>query len=158
VFSEVNGDIVYWIVEEDGDMRIARVDTAGIGRLCATKAVGSGEMVDVKNLYKADEGSAKERSAVGKAACSGARAEYLEAYYKSKKPEDDLKFKITHGEINMGESVVINLEAKNTADEPRTVKVVMTGTGCTYMGKVLQEVKKMEHTLFVPEKSQVRHY
>ena len=31
----------------------------GIGKLVATKAVGSGEMVDVQSLYKAEEGSAK---------------------------------------------------------------------------------------------------
>lgn len=64
-------------------MRIARVDTSGVGKLVATKAVGSSKMVDVKHLYKAEEGSASERSSVSNAACQGARGAYLEEYYKN---------------------------------------------------------------------------
>ena len=151
VFSEVNGDVVYWIVEEDGSMKIARVDTSAIGRLVATKAVGSGEMVDVKGNYKFEEGSAGERDAVGAAACMGARAEYLEEYYKKNEIEEDMKFKLSHGDIKMGESVVVNLEAQNKSNDVRSIKVVMTGTSITYMGKPLGQVKRMEHMLFAPE-------
>jgi hypothetical protein len=106
--------------------------------------------VDVKHLYKAEEGSASERSAVGAAACHGARAAYLEEYYKTHTLQENLKFSLDYGEVKMGESVVIQLVAENTTSEPRTVKVVMTGSSCTYMGRVLGELKKMQHTLFVP--------
>ena len=150
VFSEVNGDIVYWIVEEDGDMRIARVDTSGVGKLVATKAVGSTEMVDIKHLYKAEEGSANERDAVGAAACQGARGAYLEDYYKNNTLSEEMRFSLSVGEVKLGESVVVQLEAKNTSSEPKTVKVVMTCCSCTYMGRVLGELKRMQHTLFVP--------
>ena len=150
VFSEVNGDIVYWIVEEDGDMRIARVDTCGVGKLVATKAVGSSEMVDIKNLYKAEEGSASERKAVGAAAGHGARAAYLEEYYAKNTLNEDLKFSLKLGEVKLGESVVIQLQAQNTCSDIRTVKVTMTAISCTYMGRVLGELKRMQHTLFAP--------
>ena len=35
--------------------------------------------------------------------------------YLLRKVEEDLNFKITQGDINMGQSVVVNLEATNTA-------------------------------------------
>lgn len=156
VFSEVNGDIVYWIVEEDGDMRIARVDTAGIGKLVATKAVGHDGMVDVKGEYKAEEGTAEERSAVSGAALKGARSELLEQYYNDKLDDDDVEFDVEHNEIKLGDSAHITLLAKNVSDNTHSINVTITAAACVYTGTTKNVIKVMENVMFSGEGSTSR--
>lgn len=57
VFAEVNGDRVYWDVEDDdGSMRAAYVDTNSIGKFISTKEPGVDARLDVTNAYKYPEG------------------------------------------------------------------------------------------------------
>lgn len=57
VFAEVNGDRVYWDVEDDdGSMRAAYVDTNNIGKFISTKEPGVDARLDVTNAYKYPEG------------------------------------------------------------------------------------------------------
>ena len=57
VFAEVNGDRVYWDVEDDdGSMRAAYVDTNSIGKCISTKAPGENARLDLTNAYKYREG------------------------------------------------------------------------------------------------------
>ena len=56
VFAEVNGDRVFWEVEEGGPMKPIRVDKKCIGKLISTKAVGSDDREDITHEYKHPEG------------------------------------------------------------------------------------------------------
>lgn len=56
VFAEVNGDRVFWEVEENGPMKPIRVDKKCIGKLISTKAVGSDDREDITHEYKHPEG------------------------------------------------------------------------------------------------------
>ena len=56
VFAEVNGDRVFWEVEENGPMKVIYVDTKCIGKMISTKAVGSDKREDITLQYKHPEG------------------------------------------------------------------------------------------------------
>jgi len=57
VFAEVNGDRVYWDVDDDdGSMRAGYVDKHSIGRFISTKTPGTAARLDVTNGYKYPEG------------------------------------------------------------------------------------------------------
>ena len=58
VFAEVNGDRVYWDVDDDdGSMKARYVDTHSIGKFISTKEPGEGpRRLDVTSDYKHPEG------------------------------------------------------------------------------------------------------
>ena len=56
VFAEVNGDRVFWEVEENGPMKPICADKKCIGKLISTKAVGSDYREDITHEYKHSEG------------------------------------------------------------------------------------------------------
>lgn len=57
VFAEVNGDRVYWDVnDDDGSMQARYVDTRSIGKSISTKAPGAASRLDVTSGYKYPEG------------------------------------------------------------------------------------------------------
>lgn len=60
VFAEVNGDRVFWEVEENGQMKVIRVDKKCIGKMISTKAVGSDKRDDITHEYKHPEGKVEE--------------------------------------------------------------------------------------------------
>ena len=152
VYSEVNGDIVYWILEEGGDMRIARIDSVAVGKMVVTKAVNSDKMTSVQHLYKAEEGSAKERELADKAACQGARAYYLEQYYKNERHEQDIEFKLVPQSLKLGESIVLELKAQNFTRKEQSVRVSMTAVACTYMGTQGDSIKRLQNNIFIAGK------
>uniref|UniRef100_A0A671VDD9 protein-glutamine gamma-glutamyltransferase n=1 Tax=Sparus aurata TaxID=8175 RepID=A0A671VDD9_SPAAU len=67
VFAEVNADIIYWIVQRDGQRRKLREDHASVGRSISTKSVYGDDREDVTLHYKYLEGSQKEREVYKKA-------------------------------------------------------------------------------------------
>lgn len=57
IFSEVNGDRVYWDVDDDdGSMKAGYVDTKSIGKFISTKEPGGDSRLDVTGDYKYEEG------------------------------------------------------------------------------------------------------
>lgn len=57
IFAEVNGDRVYWEVDDaDGSMIAYNKDTHSIGKYTSTKAPGSDERLNVTGDYKYREG------------------------------------------------------------------------------------------------------
>ncbi len=52
----MNGDRVYWEVDENGEMTVSTIDKKSIGKNISTKAVGSSEREDVTKYYKYTEG------------------------------------------------------------------------------------------------------
>ena len=61
IFAEVNGDRVYWDVDDDdGSMKAGYVDKYSIGRHISTKEPGRSARLDVTNAYKYREGGCVE--------------------------------------------------------------------------------------------------
>ena len=56
IFSEVNADTVYWQVMDDGEEKVIRIDTDGVGRDISTKQVGMNWREDITKHYKSREG------------------------------------------------------------------------------------------------------
>ncbi|KAM4713874.1 protein-glutamine gamma-glutamyltransferase 2-like [Anableps anableps] len=65
VFSEVNADIVKWMIKADGTKKRMKylTNTSRVGQNISTKAVGSFNRLDITDTYKYCEGSAIERVA-----------------------------------------------------------------------------------------------
>ena len=61
---QVNADIRYYTVHEDGTQTLSRVNTNHVGKNISTKAVGSSNRQDVTLDYKFEEGSSDERAAL----------------------------------------------------------------------------------------------
>lgn len=64
VCVQVNADIRYYTVHEDGTQTLSRVNTNHVGKNISTKAVGSSNRQDVTLEYKFREGSSEERAAL----------------------------------------------------------------------------------------------
>ena len=57
VFGEVNGDRIYWEVDETtGDMEVIRIEECAVGKNISTKAVGSNAREDLTQYYKHMDG------------------------------------------------------------------------------------------------------
>ena len=56
IFAEVNGDKVYWDVDDEGEMEVSYVAKRSIGMNISTKAVGSNARHDLTHDYKFPEG------------------------------------------------------------------------------------------------------
>ncbi|XP_064644386.1 coagulation factor XIII A chain-like [Lineus longissimus] len=63
VFSEVNGDVVYWLLNDDGSREFFSNDAERVGKNISTKMVGTDERNDVTKEYKEADDSYKERIA-----------------------------------------------------------------------------------------------
>lgn len=61
---QVNADIRYYTVHDDGTQTLSRVNTSHVGQNISTKAVGSSNRQDVTLDYKFAEGSSAERIAL----------------------------------------------------------------------------------------------
>lgn len=72
IFAEVNGDRVYWDVDDDdGSMKAGYVDKYSIGRHISTKEPGRSARLDVTNCYKYREGWCVEFFTVNRKTLTG---------------------------------------------------------------------------------------
>jgi hypothetical protein len=61
---QVNADIRYYTVRNDGSSTLTRVNTTHVGKNISTKAIGSSVVNIITNEYKFREGSTSERAAL----------------------------------------------------------------------------------------------
>ena len=61
---QVNADIRYYTVRNDGSSTLTRVNTTHVGKNISTKAIGSSAVNIITNEYKFREGSTSERAAL----------------------------------------------------------------------------------------------
>ncbi|XP_073462655.1 protein-glutamine gamma-glutamyltransferase E-like isoform X1 [Aquarana catesbeiana] len=66
-FSEVNADVNYYTVQSNGSKSKYKTETAEVGLLICTKALGTSNYEDITHLYKYREGTSKEREIYRKA-------------------------------------------------------------------------------------------
>ena len=62
--AQVNADIRYYTVNDDGTNTLTGVNTSHVGKNISTKAIGSNHRQDVTLEYKFKEGSTSERAAL----------------------------------------------------------------------------------------------
>ncbi|KAK3731531.1 hypothetical protein QZH41_002014 [Actinostola sp. cb2023] len=139
VFGEVNGDRVYWEVDETtGDMEVIRIEECAVGKNISTKAVGSNAREDLTQYYKHMDGSLEERKVVRKVnEHSSIRS--LDIYKPS---AEDVEFKIILPVENLlfGDNFRVELYIKNTSDDKRNVKYSMSAKLMFYTGVVIERI------------------
>ncbi|XP_067035423.1 coagulation factor XIII A chain-like isoform X2 [Acropora muricata] len=142
VFGEVNGDRVFWEVEDDGPMKVLRVDTKCVGKMISTKAVGSDIREDITHEYKHPEGSSQERRAVQMAYKFSSRKDQRhQSLYTL--PTEDVKFSFEVPDVlPIGETATVGLKMKNTTHQSRTVKGMITGVMGFYTGICCKDLKE----------------
>ncbi|XP_068710893.1 protein-glutamine gamma-glutamyltransferase K-like [Montipora foliosa] len=142
VFGEVNGDRVFWEVEEGGPMKVIRVDTKCVGKLISTKAVGNDAREDITHEYKHPEGSSQERRAVQMAYKFSSRKDHgHQSLYEL--PAEDVKFSFEVPDaLPIGENATAALKMKNSTRESRTVKGMITGVMGFYNGIPCKDLKE----------------
>lgn len=154
VFAEVNGDRVYWDVEDDdGSMKAAYVDTNSIGKHISTKAPGVNARLDLTNAYKYREGSAEERKAVKFAHKFSTRKEY--DIYKAETEDVEFSLEVLD-DVAMGDSFDVSVVVHNKSDDQRTVKVNVTSVMAFYTGIPAKPLKREMKTLNIDPKAEDR--
>lgn len=113
MFGEVNGDRVFWEVEEGGPMKVIRVDTKCVGKMISTKAVGNDSREDITHEYKHPEGSSQERRAVQMAYKFSSRKDQgHQSLYEL--PAEDVKFSFEVPDaLPIGENATAALKMKD---------------------------------------------
>ncbi|KAM4622301.1 protein-glutamine gamma-glutamyltransferase 5-like [Discoglossus pictus] len=140
VFAEVNGDIVHWIVREDG-MEKGQTDTLSIGKYISTKSVGSNTREDITDQYKYSEGSFQERTVFEKAV----------RRIKSKKPytaaesdmalDCDVSLKLVESPM-IGQTIFLVYRISNKSSEAKSFSVTVSAQAMQYNGNPLDQFWK----------------
>ncbi|XP_068006284.1 protein-glutamine gamma-glutamyltransferase 2 [Melanerpes formicivorus] len=127
VFAEVNADVVYWVVQNDGTQKKG-THSSVVGKNISTKSVGRDSREDITHTYKYPEGSEKEREVFAKA----------EHETSSLRQEDEglhLKIKLSDGANNGCDFDVFAVVNNNTATE-RRCRLTLGARTASYNGTV----------------------
>jgi hypothetical protein len=132
VISEVNADIRYYTVRNDGSSTLTRVNTTHVGKNISTKAIGSSVVNIITNEYKFREGSTSERAAL----LAGTEAETeLEVDISS----DTNTF--------IGQSFTITVKVTNKTSNRHDYHVNIRGRAMLYTGITGQVVKSSQEEI-----------
>ncbi|NXV78682.1 TGM2 glutamyltransferase, partial [Atlantisia rogersi] len=127
IFAEVNADVVYWVVHQDGTEKKS-THSSVVGKNISTKSVGRDSREDITHTYKYPEGSDKEREVFEKA----------EREQSSLREEDEglhLKIKLSDGANNGCDFDVFAVISNNTGTE-RVCRLMMCARTASYNGTV----------------------
>ncbi|NWI56947.1 TGM2 glutamyltransferase, partial [Calyptomena viridis] len=127
IFAEVNADVVYWVVQQDG-MKKQSIHSSYVGKNISTKSVGKDSREDITHNYKYPEGSEEERKVFAKA----------EHEKKSIQEEDEalhLKIKVSEG-ANKGSDFDVFAVINNNTDVGRVCTVRLCARTTSYNGVV----------------------
>ncbi|XP_059190792.1 protein-glutamine gamma-glutamyltransferase 2 [Centropristis striata] len=144
VFAEVNADVIYWIVQRDGERRKIRVDQATVGRNISTKSVYGNHRDDITLQYKYPEGSKKEREVYEKA---GRRV--TEPTNGSTEP-GQLKLSIKHAKPVFGTDFDVIVEVENEGSSDAHAQLTMLVMAVTYNSLHRGECQRKTISVTVP--------
>ncbi|XP_056406362.1 protein-glutamine gamma-glutamyltransferase E-like [Hyla sarda] len=151
VFSEVNADIVDWVVPSDDPEKKKKISSnfRSVGRLTSTKAINSDARVDVTSNYKYAEGSTKEREIFQKARMKlastafgmrrGAVAFSAAETEPAVKPNFTGSFTFS-SDIQVGQDVTFSLNLKNTSADDVTLQVRLTASAIVYTNATVMDI------------------
>jgi len=137
LIGEVNADVIYHQVSQDGSSKIVRRITNHVGKTISTKAVGSYTRLDLTSLYKYPEGTAAERAAL-----------LGEAEGEANKIEEDVFDLQTAGVLEVGKDVGFVLDVKGKAGIEYEVRLVISAT--SYNGGNRRLVKELSQKVVSP--------
>lgn len=147
VFAEVNADIIYWVVKQDGQRQKIRVDQSTVGRNISTKSVYGDHREDVTLHYKYPEGSRKEREVYERA---GRRV--TELTNGSTEP-GQLKLFIKHAKPVFGTDFDVIVEVKNEGDRDAHAQLTMLVMAVSYNSRHRGECQRQTISVTVPAQS-----
>ncbi|XP_040292221.1 protein-glutamine gamma-glutamyltransferase 5-like [Bufo bufo] len=137
VFTEVNGDVIPWVLR-DGGVEKGEVDTLTIGKSISTKSVGSSLRDDITDQYKYIEGTTQERAIFEKAM----------AKLKSKKPfmerdsivalDFNASLKLAQSPL-IGQTIILLYYIRNRGFEPKKFSIIVSAQEMMYNGKALEQ-------------------
>ncbi|KFV68371.1 Protein-glutamine gamma-glutamyltransferase 2, partial [Dryobates pubescens] len=127
VFAEVNADVVYWVVQNDGTQKKG-THSSVVGKNISTKSVGRDSREDITHTYKYPEGSEKEREVF-------ARAEHETSSLRQGDGGLHLKIKLSDGANNGCDFDVFAGVNNNTATE-RRCRLTLGARTASYNGTV----------------------
>ncbi|NXL88834.1 F13A factor, partial [Alectura lathami] len=142
VFAEVNSDIVYFRRERNGALVIHHIDTAGIGKLIVTKAVGSDEMVEITENYKFQEGSEEERLALETAMMYGVKKTYKDMPDTTYQQQTDVEMELQLQKAVLGSDFKVTIIFRNKSRNSYTATTYLSGNIVFYTGVKKNEFKK----------------
>uniref|UniRef100_A0A673M394 protein-glutamine gamma-glutamyltransferase n=1 Tax=Sinocyclocheilus rhinocerous TaxID=307959 RepID=A0A673M394_9TELE len=123
VFSEVNADLVVWIVHPDGERIQVSQNSKVIGRNISTKSVYGDFTEDITANYKYPEGSMKEREVYKKAG--------RQVGQKNEGP-GQLELFIKHAPAIHGTDFDVIIEVYNAGREDTDAQLIVTSNAITY--------------------------
>lgn len=142
IFSEINADVVHWIVGEDGQRQRVYLDRNAVGRNISTKSVFGEGREDVTENYKYPEGSAKEREVYQKA---GHRLTLPEANGHS-----ELQMSIKHASAVHGTDFDVIVEVQNTGRLETLADLTVMSKAVTYNSLHRGECQRRKASVTVP--------
>uniref|UniRef100_A0A8C5R6C4 protein-glutamine gamma-glutamyltransferase n=1 Tax=Leptobrachium leishanense TaxID=445787 RepID=A0A8C5R6C4_9ANUR len=138
-YTEVNGDVIAIIEQSNGTFTKGHTDTAALGLLLCTKAVGSNSMHNVTDEYKYKEGTTKEREVHNKArGLTGGSTGFIALSSEGESalaPSMDpvVSGKITvNGTPFVGDDIDFVLSLKNLTSEIRNVTYNLNASAIVY--------------------------
>ncbi|XP_044211352.1 protein-glutamine gamma-glutamyltransferase 2 [Thunnus albacares] len=144
VFAEVNADIIYWIVQKDGQRQKIRVDQNTVGQNISTKSVYGDHREDVTLHYKYPEGSEKEREVYEKAGRPVTEPSNVTA-----KP-GQLQLTIKHAKPVFGTDFDVIVEVKNDGEKDAHAQLTMLAMAVTYNSLHRGECQRQTTSVTVP--------
>ncbi|KAM6248297.1 protein-glutamine gamma-glutamyltransferase 2 [Porphyrio hochstetteri] len=125
VFAEVNADVVYWVVHQDGTEKKS-THSSVVGKNISTKSVGRDSREDITHTYKYPEGSDKEREVFEK-------AEREQSSLREEAEGLHLRIKLSDG-ANNGCDFDVFAVISNAAGTERVCRLTMCARTASYNG------------------------
>uniref|UniRef100_A0AAR2IU79 protein-glutamine gamma-glutamyltransferase n=1 Tax=Pygocentrus nattereri TaxID=42514 RepID=A0AAR2IU79_PYGNA len=147
VFSEVNADLVCWIVHPDGKRTRASLNSGTVGRNISTKSVHGEYREDITAEYKYPEGSMKEREVYAKAGKQAAK--------QNERP-GQLKLSIKHAQAVHGTDFDVIVEVLNVSAEDTLAHLTVISNAVTYNSLHRGECQRKTAELTVPAQKVLR--
>ncbi|XP_053572555.1 protein-glutamine gamma-glutamyltransferase E-like [Bombina bombina] len=143
VFSEVNADVVNYIVQSNGSVSKGNTLTSYVGKLICTKAVGKKSINNVTSEYKYAEGTAREREiynkALGRTGFITLSAEGRSASRKQTHVSGGL---IVSGSPMVGDDITVKLTLRNLTSKDKNVTANMSAFAIVYNKAVRKPIFK----------------
>lgn len=127
VFAEVNADVVYWIVQSDGEKKKS-THSSVVGKNISTKSVGRDSREDITHTYKYPEGSEKEREVFSK-------AEHEKSSLGEQEEGLHMRIKLSEG-ANNGSDFDVFAFISNDTDKERECRLRLCARTASYNGEV----------------------
>ncbi|XP_053309883.1 protein-glutamine gamma-glutamyltransferase 5-like [Spea bombifrons] len=140
VFAEVNGDIIHWVVRENGLER-GQTDTLSIGKHISTKSVGSNTREDITSQYKYAEGSQEERNVFEKALLKMKTTKPYKTSESVVALDFDVSLKLVESPL-IGQTILLIYRIFNKTRESKEYSVSVSAQEMQYNGKPLEQFWK----------------